>query len=62
LIGTPRPRTVRQRPIVAGDAHGEPGRSPTDDKEHLIKVELPEVQKDAVKVTVEGGTLTLAGS
>src|SRR5947199_5668752 len=32
-----------------------------DDKEYLIKVELPEVQKDDVKVTVEGGTLTLSG-
>jgi HSP20 family protein len=32
-----------------------------DDKEYLIKVELPEIQKDAVKVTVEGGTLTISG-
>jgi len=32
-----------------------------DDKEYLIKVELPEVQKDDVKVTVENGTLTIAG-
>jgi HSP20 family protein len=32
-----------------------------DDKEYLIKVELPEVQKDDVKVTVEGGTLTISG-
>jgi HSP20 family protein len=32
-----------------------------DEKEYLIKVELPEVQKDDVKVTVEGGTLTIAG-
>ncbi len=32
-----------------------------DDKEYLIKVELPEVEKDAVKVTVEGGTLTISG-
>jgi HSP20 family protein len=32
-----------------------------DDKEYLIKLELPEVQKDAVKVTVEGGTLTISG-
>jgi len=32
-----------------------------DDKEYLIKVELPEVQKDQVKVTVEGGTLTISG-
>jgi HSP20 family protein len=32
-----------------------------EEKEYLIKVELPEVQKDAVKVTVEGGTLTISG-
>ena len=32
-----------------------------DEKEYLIKVELPEIQKDAVKVTVEGGTLTISG-
>ncbi|MCS7337422.1 MAG: Hsp20/alpha crystallin family protein [Verrucomicrobiae bacterium] len=32
-----------------------------DEKEYLIKVELPEVQKDDVRVTVEGGTLTISG-
>lgn len=32
-----------------------------DDKEYLLKVELPEVHKDDVKVTVEGGTLTISG-
>jgi len=32
-----------------------------DEKEYLIKIELPEVHKDDVKVTVEGGTLTIAG-
>src|SRR5881628_339133 len=32
-----------------------------DDKEYLIKVELPEVQKDEVEVTVESGTLTISG-
>jgi HSP20 family protein len=32
-----------------------------DEKEYLIKVELPEVQKDDVKVTVEGGALTIRG-
>jgi len=32
-----------------------------DEREYLIKVELPEVQKDDVKVTVEGGTLTISG-
>ncbi len=32
-----------------------------DDKEYLIKVELPEVKREDVKVTVEGGTLTVSG-
>jgi len=32
-----------------------------DDKEYLIKAELPEVRKEDVKVTVEGGTLTISG-
>jgi HSP20 family protein len=32
-----------------------------DDKEYLIKAELPEVKKDAVKVTVENGVLTITG-
>lgn len=32
-----------------------------DDTEYLIKVELPEVKKEDVKVTVEGGTLTISG-
>jgi HSP20 family protein len=32
-----------------------------DDKEYLIKMELPEVQKEDVKVTVENGTLTISG-
>ncbi len=32
-----------------------------DEKEYLIKVELPEVQKDDVQVTVESGTLTITG-
>jgi len=32
-----------------------------DDKEYLIKVELPEVKKEEVKVVVEGGTLTITG-
>src|SRR5436309_8641460 len=32
-----------------------------DDKEYLIKAELPELRKDDVKVTVEGGVLTISG-
>jgi HSP20 family protein len=32
-----------------------------DDKEYLIKAELPEVKKDEVKVTVENGVLNITG-
>ena len=32
-----------------------------DDKEYLIKAELPEVKKENVKVTAEEGTLTIMG-
>jgi len=32
-----------------------------DDKEYLIKAELPDVKKDEVKVTVENGVLTITG-
>ena len=32
-----------------------------DDKEYLIKAELPEVKKEDVKVTAEIGTLTIMG-
>lgn len=33
-----------------------------DDREYLIKAELPEVRKEDVKVTVEHGTLKLTGA
>ena len=32
-----------------------------DDREYLIKAELPEVKKEDVKVTAEEGTLTIMG-
>jgi HSP20 family protein len=32
-----------------------------DDKEYLIKAELPEVKKEDVKITMEDGTLTVSG-
>jgi HSP20 family protein len=32
-----------------------------DDKEYLVKAELPEVKKEDVKVTVENGVLTIIG-
>ena len=32
-----------------------------DEKEYLVKADLPEVKKDEVKVTVENGVLTITG-
>ena len=32
-----------------------------DDKEYVIKAELPEVKREDVKVTAEEGTLTISG-
>lgn len=32
-----------------------------DDKEYLVKAELPEVKKEEVKVTVENGILSISG-
>ena len=32
-----------------------------DDKEYLIKAELPEVKREDVKVTAEAGSLTITG-
>jgi HSP20 family protein len=32
-----------------------------DDREYLITAELPEIDKDAVKITVENGTLSIRG-
>jgi len=32
-----------------------------DDKEYLVKAELPELKKEEVKVTVENGELTISG-
>jgi HSP20 family protein len=32
-----------------------------DDKEYIIKTELPEVKKEEVKVSVENGLLTIVG-
>jgi len=58
---------LRQSNVAAGDQNlSLPDWTPLvdvieDDKEYRIKVELPEVQKNDVRVTVENGTLTIAG-
>jgi HSP20 family protein len=57
----------RRSPLIPGEENMTlPEWAPAvdiieEEKEYLIKVELPEVQKDDVKVTVEGGTLHISG-
>jgi len=63
--------TLFGRPLRRTDGHGReeitlPEWTPLaditeDDKEYLIKAELPEMRKEEVKVTVENGVLTISG-
>lgn len=58
-------------PVLGGNGRREEAMTSTqwtplvditeDDKEYLIKAELPELKKEDVKVTVENGVLTLSG-
>ncbi len=45
--------------FAAASEHSEQTRE--DDKEYTIKAELPGVNKEDVKVTVEGGVLSITG-
>jgi HSP20 family protein len=57
----------RRNPMVSGDENiVVPEWTPAvdiveDEKEYLIKLDLPEVAKEDVKVTVEAGSLTISG-
>src|SRR5256885_14935994 len=63
--------TLFGRPLRRGNGHGKeeitladwtPLADITEDeKEYLIKAELPEMKKEDVKVTVENGVLTISG-
>lgn len=57
---------VRQRAAGADEIMAPADWAPLvdiveNDKEYLIKVELPEVKKDDVRVTVDNGVLTISG-
>lgn len=57
---------VRQRATGADEIMAPADWAPLvdiveNDKEYLIKVELPEVKKDDVRVTVDNGVLTISG-
>ena len=61
--------TLFGRPLRRGDGREEitlPDWTPLaditeDEKEYLIKAELPEMKREDVKVTVENGVLTISG-
>jgi HSP20 family protein len=63
--------TLFGRPIRRGDGQGREGITladwtpladiTEDDREYLIKAELPEMKKEDVKVTVENGVLIISG-
>src|SRR3974390_2648231 len=58
--GASRPAAGRQELMTT--AEGTPAVEITeDDKEWLVKADLPEVKKDDVKVTVENGVLNITG-
>jgi HSP20 family protein len=54
------PAGVLQKPTVAPEWSPRVDIS-EDEREYLIKAELPEVKKEDVKVTAEAGTLTIMG-
>jgi HSP20 family protein len=61
--------TLFGRPIRRGNGREEitlsewtpPADITEDDKEYLIKAELPEIKKEDVKITIENGMLTISG-
>jgi len=63
--------TLFGRPLRRPDGHGREDITladwmpladiAEDEKEYLIKAELPELRKEDVKVTVENGVLTISG-
>jgi len=61
LSRSPAPRSEGQGELMAAAEWSPLVDISEDDKEYLIKAELPEVKKEDVKVTAEIGTLTIMG-
>ena len=61
LLGTAAVRSGDSREVSAVANWAPLVDITEDEKEYHIKAELPEVSKDAVKVTVENGVLTISG-
>ena len=62
LLGrSPANRSAGQEGLMAATEWSPLVDISEDDKEYLIKAELPEVKKEDVKVTAEEGTLTIMG-
>ena len=61
VLGFPTPRKNGDRETLTV-AEWSPAVDITeDDKEYLVKAELPEINKEDVKVTVENNVLTISG-
>jgi len=61
LLHLPAPRPERQEQLMTVTEWSPLVDISEDDKEYLIKAELPEVRKEDVKITAEKGTLTIMG-
>jgi len=61
LLGRPSARPDGSREAMTVADWIPPVDIAEDDKEYLIKVELPEVDKDNVKIMVQEGVLTIQG-
>lgn len=61
LQRAPVPRPEGQSELVAATDWSPLVDISEDEQEYQIKAELPEVRKEAVKVTAEAGTLTIMG-
>jgi len=61
VLGLPTFRKDGDRDLATLTEWAPPVDITEDDKEYLIKTELPEVRKEDVKVTVENGILSISG-
>lgn len=61
VLGLPTFRKDGDRDLTTLTEWAPPVDITEDDKEYLIKTELPEVRKEDVKVTVENGILSISG-
>src|SRR4030095_9962962 len=61
FLGRRPQRREGEEETMTGAEWAPLGDTPQDDKEYVIKAELPEIKKEEIKVTVENGVLVLSG-